>query len=212
MFGKASTVRAARATWARRGAAAVVAAGLAGALLAAGTPAGYAHVPVRASVPSAVQAGHLLKCALRTAPNDPVAFSPAVSGTPRRISARGTVHLDNCASSNGRWSRIASGRLVLRGSGLANCSQVKGVKGSGTITWYSGTNRTGGVVGRSTVVPAGHGHRGYTPVDSFLSGSIASGPMAGRSVMGNAVPTNNVWSCFTGGLGHITGRGKLTVG
>ncbi|MFI1801205.1 hypothetical protein ACH427_28195 [Streptomyces sp. NPDC020379] len=188
----------------RRGISALASAGATLVLLVTGTTAALAQ-------PSA-GAGGTLKCSLRTAPGGRITFSPAVSSTPRRISAHGTVDLDDCTSPDGRQSRIKSGRLVLSGSGLATCSGATGVQGTGTVTWYSGGNRTGRVIGRTTVRPASGGGQGYTPVDSFLSGEAASGLMAGHTFSGTAVPTNDVKRCFTAGLGYLEGRGSLTVG
>ncbi|MFV8131730.1 hypothetical protein [Streptomyces syringium] len=213
MPGRAHIIRAGAAAWARRGADVATAAGAVVVLLVTGTTPGHAEASARTSgraVPEAVRAAGTLKCSLRTAPG--ITLSPAVSATPRRVSARGTAHLDNCASSGGGRSRIKSGRLVLSGSGLANCSGATGVKGSGTITWYTGANRTGGVVGRSAVRPASGGRQGYTPLDSFLSGRVTSGLMAGRSYSGTAVPTSDVRGCLTRGLGRVEGRGRLTIG
>ncbi|MFI1258486.1 hypothetical protein ACH4U6_32545 [Streptomyces netropsis] len=213
MTGRAHTVRATAAAWARRGADVATAAAAAVVLLVTGTAPGHAEAPARTSAqagPEAVRAGGTLRCSLRTAPG--ITLSPAVSGTPRRVSARGTVHLSGCVSPDGKQSRIRSGRLALSGSGLANCSGATGVKGSGTITWYAGANRTGGVVGRSVVRPASGGRQGYTPLDSFLGGRVTSGLMAGRSFSGTAVPTNDVRTCLTRGLGRVEGRGRLGVG
>ncbi|MGW2369690.1 hypothetical protein ACWCZ5_29455 [Streptomyces sp. NPDC001667] len=187
----------------RRGAKALASAGAALVLLVTGTAAAHAQ-------PSA-RAGGTLKCSLRTAPGGPITFSPPVSNTPKRISAHGAVDLDDCTSPDGRQARIRSGRLVLSGSGLATCSGATGVQGTGTVTWYSGANRTGRVIGRTTVRPTSGGGQGYTPVDSFLSGEAASGLMAGHPFAGTAVPTNDVKRCFTAGLDHIEGRGTLNV-
>ncbi|MEU2513420.1 hypothetical protein [Streptomyces syringium] len=209
MPGRAHTIRATAAAWARRGADVATAAGAAVVLLVTGITPSHAETSGRA-VPDAVRAGGTLRCSLRTAPG--ITLSPAVSGTPRRVFARGTVHLNDCVSPGGTRSRIASGRLVLSGSGLANCSGATGVKGSGTITWYAGANRTGGVVGRSAVRPSSGGRQGYTPLDSFLGGRVTSGLMAGRSYSGTAVPTNDVRRCLTRGLGRVEGRGRLAIG
>ncbi|MET9643682.1 hypothetical protein [Streptomyces syringium] len=212
MPGRAHIIRTAAGAWARRGADMATAAGAVVVLLVTGTTPGRAEArPSGRAVPDIVRAGGVLQCSLRTAPPG-ITLSPAVSGTPRRVHARGTVHLNDCASPGGRRSRIRSGRLVLSGSGLANCSGATGVKGSGAVTWYAGANRTGGVVGRSAVRPASGGRQGYTPLDSFLGGRVTSGLMAGRSYSGTAVPTNDVRGCLTRGLGRVEGRGRLTVG
>ncbi|MCS0603051.1 hypothetical protein NX794_17795 [Streptomyces sp. LP11] len=160
------------------------------------------------AAPSA-RAAATLRCSLRTA--SPVTFSPAVSGTPRNVTARGTVNLNGCTSPDGRRKSIRSGRLTVRGSGRATCSRVSGVRGSATVTWYSGAGRTGRVVGRSAVTPAAAGVSGYTPLDSFLSGRITSGPMAGRHITGRAAPTTNVSSCYGRGLRSVGLRGTVTV-
>lgn len=205
---RAHTIHTAGAARVRRGIKALAVTGAALVLLVTGTTTARAQPRARASV----RAGDTLKCHLQTAPGGRITFSPAVSNVPRRISAHGTVDLDNCTSPNGRQSQIKSGRLVLGGSGLATCSGATGVQGSGTVTWYSGPNRTGRTLGRTTLQPASHGGQGYTPVDSFLSGVATSGLMSGRSFSGTAVPTNDVRRCFTAGLGYIEGRGSLTVG
>ncbi|MFF7097353.1 hypothetical protein ACFY9A_33910 [Streptomyces rubradiris] len=150
-----------------------------------------------------------LRCSMRTA--SPVTFSPAVSAGPRTVTARGTVNLNTCTSPNGRRKNIRSGALTVRGSGRATCTRVTGVRGSATITWYSGPGRTGRVVGRSTVTPAAAGVGGYTPLDSFLSGRITSGPMAGQHITGRAAPTTNVSSCHGRGLSSVGLRGTASV-
>ncbi|MFJ7151583.1 hypothetical protein ACIQVT_25890 [Streptomyces sp. NPDC100445] len=48
-------------------------------------------------------------------------------------------------------------------------------------------------------------------MDSFLRGRITSGLMSGHRFSGSAVPTNDVRRCFGGGVGHLTGRGNLSV-
>ncbi|MFF5439235.1 hypothetical protein [Streptomyces achromogenes] len=150
-----------------------------------------------------------LRCSMRT--TAPVTFSPAVSAGPRTVTARGTVNLNECTSPNGRRKNIRSGALTVRGSGRATCTRVTGVRGSATITWYSGPGRTGRVVGRSSVAPASAGVGGYTPLDSFLSGRITSGPMAGQHIAGRAAPTTNVSSCHGRGLSSVGLRGTATV-
>ncbi|MGA4851632.1 hypothetical protein ACOBQB_37290 [Streptomyces sp. G5(2025)] len=212
MAAKADAIRGARTAWSRRGTRALAAVGTVAVLLATGVTAGHASTPLRPSVVEAARPSATLKCALTTGPRGRIQFSRAVSTTPRQISARGTLKLNNCTSPDGRQPRIRSGRLEVSGSGRASCSKVTDVKGTGTFTWYSGAHRTGRVVGRSKVVPVSNGRRGYTPVDSFLSGKIVSGRMAGRSVTGSAVPTNDVRKCFAGGLDHVKGRGRMTVG
>ncbi|MGW1602940.1 hypothetical protein [Streptomyces eurythermus] len=176
----------------------VLAAGLTGpaAVAAPGTTSSY-------------RAAATLRCSMRTAA--PVAFSPAVSAGPRTVTARGTVNLNECTSPNGRRKNIRSGTLTVHGSGRATCTRVTGVRGSATITWYSGPGRTGRVVGRSAVSPAAAGAGGYTPLDSFLSGRIASGPMAGQRITGRAVPTTSVSSCHGQGLRSVGLRGTATV-
>ncbi|MBM7167746.1 hypothetical protein JQK87_04845 [Streptomyces sp. G44] len=59
--------------------------------------------------------------------------------------------------------------------------------------------------------PAPRGTRGYTPADSFLTGTITSGRMAHRAFSGTAVPTNDVRRCFSSGVKYVQGRGTLTV-
>ncbi|MBM7171110.1 hypothetical protein JQK87_22450 [Streptomyces sp. G44] len=166
-----------------------------------------------AAAPSATVAAPqaTLKCSLRTGPGQRITFSPAVTSTPRKISARGSANLDNCTSPNGRQPRIRSGLITVKGSAHASCSSVRSVKGEATVTWYSGPNRTGRLLGRSTLRPAQHGTRGYTPADSFLDGTVTSGRMAHRSYSGTAVPTNDVRRCHSSGVSHLKGRGTLTI-
>ncbi|MFF8641271.1 hypothetical protein [Streptomyces sp. NPDC015345] len=169
--------------------------------------------PQTAGAPSAAVAAPraTLKCSLRTGPGQRITFSPAVTSTPRKISARGSANLDNCTSPNGRQPRISSGRLTMKGSARASCSRARSIKGKATVTWYSGPHRTGRILGRSTLRPAPHGTRGYTAADSFLNGTVASGRMANRSFSGTAVPTNNVRRCYSRGVSYIEGRGSLTI-
>ncbi|WP_181793951.1 hypothetical protein [Streptomyces sp. WELS2] len=155
------------------------------------------------------RASATLRCSMRTAV--PVTFSPAVSAGPRTVTARGTVNMNECTSPNGRRKNIRSGTLTVHGSGRATCARVIGVRGSATVTWYSGPGRTGRVVGRSAVSPAAAGVGGYSPLDSFLSGRIASGPMAGQRITGRAVPTTSVSSCHGQGLRSVGLRGIATV-
>ncbi|CAL9325728.1 hypothetical protein [Streptomyces sp. SudanB182_2057] len=150
-----------------------------------------------------------LRCSMRTAA--PVTFTPAVSAGPHTVTARGTVNLNECTSPNGRRKNIRSGTLTVRGSGRATCARVTGVRGSAIVTWYSGPGRTGRIVGRSAVSPAAAGVGGYTPLDSFLSGRITSGPMAGQRMTGRAVPTTSVSSCHGRGLRSVGLRGTATV-
>ncbi|MEU4351864.1 hypothetical protein [Streptomyces sp. NPDC023838] len=161
---------------------------------------------------SGVRAQNTLSCTLNTGPGERISFSPAVSSTPRSISASGSAQLNNCSSFNGRQSRIRSGRLTLSGAGRASCARATGIRGSGTITWYSGPHRNGRIVGRSTLRLSSNGSRGYTPLDSFLSGTIVSGLMQGHPFSGVAVPTNDVRQCFGSGVGYVQGRGRLSIG
>lgn len=160
---------------------------------------------------SGMRSQSTLSCTLTTGPGERISFSPAVSSTPRSVSARGSAQLNNCSSPNGRQSRIRSGQLTLSGTGRASCARASGIRGSGTITWYSGPHRSGRIVGRSALRPASNGSRGYTPLDSFLSGTIVSGLMQGHPFSGVAVPTNDVRRCYGSGVGYVQGRGRLSV-
>ncbi|GAA2973303.1 hypothetical protein [Streptomyces enissocaesilis] len=152
-----------------------------------------------------------LRCSLVTAPGQRITFSPAVTGATRKISARGSADLNNCTSPNGRQSRIASGRLTMAGTAQASCRRASSLSGKGTVTWYAGPNRTGRVLGRSTLAPAPGGTRGYTAADSFLNGTVVSGLMAHRAYSGSAVPTNNVRRCFSTGVKYLQGRGAFSI-
>ncbi|MFJ8648539.1 hypothetical protein ACIRNI_20765 [Streptomyces sp. NPDC093546] len=180
------------------------------ALLTIGPSSGHAQPTARGTASAAQRAEATLTCALQTPRGGRITFSPPVSTRPRSVSAQGTVQLNSCTSPNGRQPRIKSGKLTLRGSGTATCSRMNGVRGSATVTWYAGSNRTGRVIGRSVIAPAA-GSGGYSPLDRFLSGRVSSGLMAARSVSGSMVPTNDARKCFGGGLDHVQGRGRLTV-
>ncbi|MEU3369251.1 hypothetical protein ABZ734_01970 [Streptomyces sp. NPDC006660] len=173
------------------------------------TEAAATHRRVAATISAAnTFAAPTLRCVLRTSPSMPVSFSPAVSATPRHITARGTIRLDDCG---GEQSGIRSGRLALQVSGHAACTRVSDVRGSATITWYSDPDGHGRVMGRSTLVPAATGAQGYSSLDSFLSGRIHSGTFAGHGVTARALPTTDVRSCFGRGLDSVGLRGNVSI-
>jgi hypothetical protein len=84
-----------------------------------------------------------------------LSFSPGVGSTPGAIQGRGTGTLENCTSPDGSASDIKSGYVTGTGSGTVGCYGPVSGTWDVTVTWYSGPNRTGNVVG--TTVAHGQG-------------------------------------------------------
>ncbi|MEX2980609.1 hypothetical protein [Streptomyces sp. C36] len=180
-------------------------------LLGALTTAAGPTAPPATAVPARSASAAALNCALQTAPGEPVVFRPSLTGRMRQVSATGTVLLDRCTSPDGSQHGVRSGRLVLRGSAMANCLTADRIEGSGTVTWYHGWAQRGYRAGVSHLRPAARGG-GYTPADAFLSGGVVSGRMARRHVHGWAVPTTDVTGCALRGLRAVAGRGNISFG
>jgi hypothetical protein len=80
-------------------------------------------------------------------------FTPGIGTGARAIQGRGSGVLDGCTSPDGTATDIQSGSIVVSGKGTAGClGPVNGTVNT-TVTWYSGPNLTGNVVGTSTTGP-----------------------------------------------------------
>ncbi|MFI7610497.1 hypothetical protein ACIBP6_04580 [Nonomuraea terrae] len=193
---------------ARRIAIAVVAAGCAAPLLAATGSARTATPAVAQTRPAAAAAPtDALTCSVRTAPNNPVAFTPPLrDATPQLTKGKGVILLENCSSPNGKAPNIASGRMELSGQATASCRSLADLRATGTVTWR---DAQGKVLSTSTLAAE---HKGSaTLADSLLKGTVTAGRFNGQSFSGTATMTSDLRDCTTpAGFTTLTGSGKLT--
>jgi hypothetical protein len=90
-----------------------------------------------------------------------MAFSPGIGITPGAVQGKGTGTLDDCTSPDGSAADIKSGSIAGTGNGTVACYGPVTGTWDVTVTWYSGPNRTGNVVG--TTVADGRTCRSRSP-------------------------------------------------
>ncbi|PZG18934.1 hypothetical protein [Nonomuraea aridisoli] len=192
---------------ARRIALAVVAAGCAAPFLAA-TGSAQTATPAAAQTRAAAAAPtDVLTCSVRTAPNNPVTFTPPLrDATPQLTKGKGAILLENCSSPNGKAPNIASGRMELSGQATASCRGLADLRATGTVTWR---DAQGKVLSTSTLAAE---HKGSaTLADSLLKGTVTAGRFNGQSFSGTATMTSDLRDCTTpAGFTTLTGSGRLT--
>jgi hypothetical protein len=152
--------------------------------------------------------GGALTCTAGTAPGHPITFDPPVGLAPRTISVRGVIQLRSCTSPDGSADRFRSGQLVINGTGDASCTTASNVQGQGRIIWRDAAGR---LTGTSVLRPTARSVRSLNPSDAFLSGSITSGPFAGRQVEGRATPTTALDGCTLHGVSSMQGTGRMSI-
>ncbi|MEV8322080.1 hypothetical protein [Kitasatospora sp. NPDC056731] len=125
------------------------------------------------------------------------------------ISAVGTF--DECFAENGGPTNVLSATLTFAGTGSISCSSPSTFSGTETITWYSGLNQTGSVVGTSTVTTNGsqdvEGDPANGDILNSTDGSVSLGskvlPLA--TVLTTFEPTSDISHCANG-LSSLTAK------
>ncbi|WP_043632862.1 hypothetical protein [Nonomuraea candida] len=187
---------------------AVVVAGLAVPFLAS---TGSAETVARPAAPPAAApaaaATAVLKCDVRTAPQHPIVFTPALrDAAARHTEGQGVLLLENCTSPSGTITDIRSGRLEVSGSATASCRSVADLAATGNVTWRNGQGTS---VGTSTLTASHPGSA--TLADNLLSGTVAAGRLKGRSFSGTGTMTSDLNQCTTpAGFTQLTGTGQIS--
>ncbi|MER6943775.1 hypothetical protein ABT294_07100 [Nonomuraea sp. NPDC000554] len=171
--------------------------------------AGSAQAAQGAAAPTATARDEAaLTCALRTAPKNPIAFTPALrDAAAQQVKGQGVVLLENCSSPNGTVTDIASGRLEVSGTATANCRGAADLSANATVTWR---DAKGQVVGTSKLTSAHKGSVSLT--DSLLQGDVVSGRLKGRHFNGSATTmTSDLRQCTApSGFTELAGSGQLS--
>jgi hypothetical protein len=151
--------------------------------------------------------GHtVLTCAMSTGSAEPITAEPAVGKEARTVSARGVLTLTGCASPDGSFPNIRSGKVTLQGSAQASCTGVQNVTGTGTVTWKDAQGQT---LGTSTIRPNMDGIPSYNPGDMMLVGEVVEGKLKGKRIAGKAVPTSDIGQCSAKGMSSVQGTGSV---
>ncbi|WP_169952240.1 hypothetical protein [Microbispora sp. H11081] len=151
--------------------------------------------------------GHtVLTCAMSTGSAEPITAEPAVGKEARTVSARGVLTLTGCASPDGSFPNIRSGKVTLQGSAQASCTGVQNVTGTGTVTWKDAQGQT---LGTSTIRPNMDGIPSYNPGDMMLVGEVVEGKLKGKRIAGKAVPTSDIGQCSAKGVSSVQGTGSV---
>ncbi|SEM53033.1 hypothetical protein [Nonomuraea pusilla] len=161
----------------------------------------------KAASAAAVREEAALTCTMRTAPKNPIAFTPALrDAAAQQVKGQGVVLLEGCTSPNGKVTDIASGRLEVSGTATANCRGVADLSATGTVTWR---DAQGQVVGTSQLTAE---HKGAASLhDSLLQGDVVSGRLKGRHFSGSATMTSDLRDCTApSGFTQLTGSGKMS--
>ncbi|MEU0565442.1 hypothetical protein ABZ297_08640 [Nonomuraea sp. NPDC005983] len=150
----------------------------------------------------------VLTCAVRTAPKNPITFTPALrDAAAQQVKGQGAFLLENCSSPNGTVTDIASGRLELSGTATASCRSAADLSANATVTWR---DAKGQAVGTSKLTSA---HQGSVSLaDSLLQGDVVSGRLKGRHFNGSATTmTSDLRQCTApSGFTELTGSGQLS--
>ncbi|MEV4391307.1 hypothetical protein [Nonomuraea sp. NPDC049607] len=171
---------------------------------AAATPYASAASPLWAAPDQ-----HALTCAVSSPDGRPLTFSPRVGLTARPVSVRGNLQLTGCLSGDGTAPYLRSGWVTLKSVGQASCASARHVHGAVRITWFGLDGRP---VGTSQVRARADRLATQSPADSFLTGTVASGPLSGEHVRGSITPAMGILACATGGLSTLPAAGRLTFG
>ncbi|MEU8319855.1 hypothetical protein AB0C33_15960 [Nonomuraea sp. NPDC048881] len=174
------------------------------------TRAGAAVRPEAATHPRAASADRsALSCAVSSPAGRPLTFSPRIGLTAKPVSARGNLQLTGCLSADGSAPYLRSGWVTLKSVGRASCASARQVHGTARITWFGLDGRP---VGTSEVRTRADRLATQSPADSFLTGTVVSGPLDRERVRGTITPAMGLLACATGGLGTLSAAGRLTFG
>lgn len=152
-----------------------------------------------------------LTCDGHTAPRSPIAVSPPLGVWSRHTTVRGTLLLDHCFSPDGTAARLRSATVGLGLSGTASCSGVHDVTGSGYVTWYATSDRTGRPVGRSALGVKRSRADTWSAAAPLPTIVVRTGTLAGHAVTVGAVGTPDALHCSTRGLRSLSGAFWVTV-
>ncbi|GGS76556.1 hypothetical protein ACFFV7_07620 [Nonomuraea spiralis] len=153
--------------------------------------------------------GAALTCAVSSPKGRPLTFTPRIGLTARPVSARGNLQLTGCLSGDGSAPYLRSGWVTLKSVGQASCTSARHVHGTLRITWFGVDGRP---VGTSEVRTRADRLATQSPADSFLAGTVVSGPLARERVGGGITPAMGILGCATGGLSRLPAAGRLTFG
>ncbi|MFD7583990.1 hypothetical protein ACFV84_00905 [Kitasatospora sp. NPDC059811] len=137
--------------------------------------------------------------------------SAPITNTPATVSLSWVGTFDECFAENGGPTDVLSATLTFAGTGTLSCSSPSTFSGTETITWYSGLNQTGSVVGTSTVTTNGaqdvEGDPARGDILNSSDGTVSLGskvlPLAG--VLATFEPTSDISHC-SNGLSSLTAK------
>ncbi|MER6000937.1 hypothetical protein ABT120_20385 [Nonomuraea angiospora] len=150
-----------------------------------------------------------LTCAVATPSERPLAFTPQVGLTPRRVAARGNLQLTDCTSPDGSAPSLRSGWVAVKATAQASCTSARDVRGGAVITWFGGDGRP---VGTSRLRIKADRLATQHPADALLAGTIAAGALKGERVRGGLSPAAAILGCAARGMSTLPGSGKITFG
>ncbi|MDX3104917.1 hypothetical protein ACIBO5_29565 [Nonomuraea angiospora] len=153
--------------------------------------------------------GPALTCVVATPSERPLAFTPRIGLTPRRVAARGNLQLTGCTSPDGSAASLRSGWVTVKAGAVASCASARDVRGSAVITWFGGDGRP---VGTSRLRIKADRLATQHPADALLSGTVAAGALKGERVRGGLSPAAALLGCATRGTSALPGNGKITFG
>ncbi|MGN9781029.1 hypothetical protein ACTMTF_06355 [Nonomuraea sp. ZG12] len=147
-----------------------------------------------------------LACDVGTPPGSPPTFVPALTLMPGQVTVRGALWLSGC---HGSRPRLRSAWVTLRATGQASCAGARGLRGVATITWY---NAAGRPIGSSKLRTRGGDLADRSAGGGLLTGTVTSGPLAGRRARGGITSADSVLACAMRGTGAVSGAGRVTFG
>jgi hypothetical protein len=147
-----------------------------------------------------------LACDVGTPPGSPPTFVPALTLMPGQVTVRGALWLSGC---HGSRPRLRSAWITLRATGQASCAGARGLRGVATITWY---NAAGRPIGSSKLRTRGGDLADRSAGGGLLTGTVTSGPLAGRRSRGGITSADSVLACAMRGTGAVSGAGRVTFG
>ncbi|MFE4362032.1 MULTISPECIES: hypothetical protein [Streptomycetaceae] len=133
-----------------------------------------------------------------------VTTSAPITDAPTSVSITAVGTYDDCFAENGGPANVLSATFTFAGSGTISCSSPSSFSGTETITWYSGLNQTGSVVGTSTVTTNGaqpvEGDPAHEEILDSTDSTVSLGStvLPGAGVVATFEPTSDISNCSNG--------------
>ncbi|MEO3873940.1 hypothetical protein ABGB18_34445 [Nonomuraea sp. B12E4] len=162
-----------------------------------------------AAVPQSPAEPATLTCHVATPAGSPLAFSPSVGLTPRRVTASGHLEFTGCVSPDGTAAALSSGWVAVKATLQTSCTSTRRVRGSAVITWFGLDSRP---VGTSKLRVGADRPAIQRPADTLLIGSVTAGPLTGERARGGVTPATALLGCATQGMAGLAGSGRVTFG